>query len=52
LINKGLPCVSKEPGFSKRKIIDFFDRIHERNPQTYPQKVQESAKKNKADEPP
>jgi hypothetical protein len=38
LINKELPCVSKEPGFSKRKKFDFFDWIHERNPQIYPQK--------------
>jgi hypothetical protein len=52
LINKGLPCVSKESGFSKRKIFGFFDGIHKRNPQIYPQKVQESAIKNRADEKP
>jgi hypothetical protein len=52
LINKGLPCVSKEPVFSKRKIFGFLNGIHERNPQIYPQKVQEPAKKNRADKKP
>jgi hypothetical protein len=52
LINKELLCVSKESVFIKKKILDCFDWIHERNPQIYPQKVQEIAKKNRAGEQP
>jgi hypothetical protein len=37
LINKELLRVSKESVISKRKILGFFDGIHERNPQIYPQ---------------